>query len=92
MRCRSWYRVSQLTFSEDYIQTLGVNFLEKTIHVHGNEINFSVCSQLTKDVITHLEDLGPGGTTRIRFYAPTSQQRCERHFVHVRPHSETHIE
>ncbi|KAK1920837.1 small GTPase [Papiliotrema laurentii] len=29
-------------FDEDYIQTLGVNFLEKTIHVHGNEINFSI--------------------------------------------------
>eukprot|EP00027_Filamoeba_sp_ATCC50430_P000982 CAMPEP_0168554984 /NCGR_PEP_ID=MMETSP0413-20121227/8080_1 /TAXON_ID=136452 /ORGANISM="Filamoeba nolandi, Strain NC-AS-23-1" /LENGTH=203 /DNA_ID=CAMNT_0008585779 /DNA_START=61 /DNA_END=672 /DNA_ORIENTATION=+ len=30
------------TFDEDYIQTLGVNFMEKTISVKGNEITFSI--------------------------------------------------
>ena len=28
--------------SEDYIQTLGVNFMEKTISIRNTEINFSV--------------------------------------------------
>ena len=30
------------TFDEDYIQTLGVNFMEKTIAVRGNEITFTI--------------------------------------------------
>merc|ERR1711862_617278 len=30
------------TFDEDYIQTLGVNFMEKTIAIRGNEITFSI--------------------------------------------------
>eukprot|EP01133_Synstelium_polycarpum_P006727 gene6727-7820_t len=30
------------TFDEDYIQTLGVNFMEKTISIRGTEITFSI--------------------------------------------------
>jgi len=30
------------SFDEDYIQTLGVNFMEKTVKVRGTEITFSV--------------------------------------------------
>ena len=30
------------TFDEDYIQTLGVNFMEKSITLRSNEITFSV--------------------------------------------------
>jgi len=30
------------TFDEDYIQTLGVNFMEKTISIKGTEITFSI--------------------------------------------------
>lgn len=30
------------TFDEDYIQTLGVNFMEKTISIRGTEICFSI--------------------------------------------------
>jgi len=30
------------SFDEDYIQTLGVNFMEKTITLRGNEITFSI--------------------------------------------------
>eukprot|EP01119_Soliformovum_irregulare_P007049 TRINITY_DN19452_c0_g1_i1.p1 TRINITY_DN19452_c0_g1~~TRINITY_DN19452_c0_g1_i1.p1 ORF type:complete len:208 (+),score=37.50 TRINITY_DN19452_c0_g1_i1:203-826(+) len=30
------------TFDEDYIQTLGVNFMEKTIPIRGTEITFSI--------------------------------------------------
>jgi len=30
------------TFDEDYIQTLGVNFMEKTIAIKGTEITFSI--------------------------------------------------
>ena len=30
------------TFDEDYIQTLGVNFMEKTISIRGAEITFSI--------------------------------------------------
>eukprot|EP01125_Pyxidicula_operculata_P003118 TRINITY_DN1335_c0_g1_i4.p1 TRINITY_DN1335_c0_g1~~TRINITY_DN1335_c0_g1_i4.p1 ORF type:complete len:174 (+),score=21.13 TRINITY_DN1335_c0_g1_i4:143-664(+) len=30
------------SFDEDYIQTLGVNFMEKTVKVRGNEVAFSV--------------------------------------------------
>jgi GTP-binding protein of the ras superfamily involved in termination of M-phase len=30
------------TFDEDYIQTLGVNFMEKTINLKGTEITFSI--------------------------------------------------
>ncbi len=29
-------------YSEDYIQTLGVNFMEKTISIRNTEITFSV--------------------------------------------------
>ncbi|KAK9709496.1 Ras GTPase tem1, variant 2 [Basidiobolus ranarum] len=29
-------------FDEDYIQTLGVNFMEKTIHIRNTEITFSL--------------------------------------------------
>jgi len=32
----------QGTFDEDYIQTLGVNFMEKTVAVRQNEITFSI--------------------------------------------------
>ena len=31
-------------FSEDYIQTLGVNFMEKVISIRNTEINFTVSS------------------------------------------------
>jgi Gtp-binding protein of the ras superfamily involved in termination of M-phase len=30
------------TFDEDYIQTLGVNFMEKTVSIRGTEITFSI--------------------------------------------------
>ena len=30
------------SFDEDYIQTLGVNFMERTITLRGNEITFSI--------------------------------------------------
>lgn len=30
------------TSSEDYIQTLGVNFMEKTVSIRNTEITFSV--------------------------------------------------
>jgi len=30
------------TFDEDYIQTLGVNFMEKSISIRGTEITFSI--------------------------------------------------
>lgn len=30
------------TFDEDFIQTLGVNFMEKTISLRNNEITFSI--------------------------------------------------
>lgn len=30
------------SFDEDYIQTLGVNFMEKTISIRSTEITFSV--------------------------------------------------
>jgi len=30
------------TFDEDYIQTLGVNFMEKTISIRGTEVTFSI--------------------------------------------------
>jgi hypothetical protein len=37
---------SPLTHSEDYIQTLGVNFMEKTINIRNTEITFSVSESL----------------------------------------------
>ncbi len=30
------------SFNEDYIQTLGVNFMEKTISIRNTEITFSI--------------------------------------------------
>lgn len=35
--------------SEDYIQTLGVNFMEKTISIRNTEITFSVCFEPVAD-------------------------------------------
>lgn len=35
-------RGDTLTASEDYIQTLGVNFMEKAITIRNTEITFSV--------------------------------------------------
>lgn len=35
-------RKVRLIISEDYIQTLGVNFMEKTISIRNTEITFSV--------------------------------------------------
>ena len=30
------------SFDEDYIQTLGVNFMEKSVSIKGTEITFSI--------------------------------------------------
>jgi GTP-binding protein of the ras superfamily involved in termination of M-phase len=40
--------------SEDYIQTLGVNFLEKFVTIRGCEINFSVSPAIpTQHIVNH---------------------------------------
>jgi hypothetical protein len=41
-----------IAFSEDYIQTLGVNFMEKTISIRSTEITFSVRPFLSVSLFT----------------------------------------
>ncbi|CCG81643.1 putative GTP binding protein [Taphrina deformans PYCC 5710] len=37
-----WLLIRQGIFDEDYLQTLGVNFMEKTISIRNTEITFSI--------------------------------------------------
>ena len=55
-------------FEEDYIETLGVNFMEKSITLKSTEVTFSIW------------DLG--GQRRCH-YATACMQRCGSNFVHV---------
>ena len=53
------------SFDEDYIQTLGVNFMEKTIAIRNTEITFSIWDLGGKSV---------NRTTRIHKYASARLQ------------------
>lgn len=102
--CRGELRVSQtLPFlctptdeevcSEDYIQTLGVNFMEKPISIRNTEITFSVSSFHLDNTLPDLEaDMGSRGSARICVHAPASLERRCRYFVYVRPDAENHPE
>jgi GTP-binding protein of the ras superfamily involved in termination of M-phase len=49
---------SRLMFSEDYIQTLGVNFMEKAISIRNTEITFSVGANNSSCPEVKIWDLG----------------------------------
>jgi hypothetical protein len=70
------------TSSEDYIQTLGVNFMEKTISIRNTEITFSV-GVLLNGILLTLPDLGSRRATRIRIDAASCLQRCRGYPLYV---------
>lgn len=80
--------------SEDYIQTLGVNFMEKAISIRNTEITFSVGALVMKRGALWLKDadMGPWRTARVRLYAAVGLQRCCRHLVHVRLDAQDDVE
>ena len=84
--------------SEDYIQTLGVNFMEKSVTIRNTEINFSVRRNPTcpnkgfQGSIMQRLDLGSRWSTRICFHASVGFQRCCRYPLHVRLDAESYLE
>ena len=85
-------------FNEDYIQTLGVNFMEKTIALRNTEITFSIWDLGGQQEYLHMLPLVCNDAVALLFMFDlsrkstlTSIKNCTTHLPHTPPPlTETH--